>query len=78
MQHGLLVGLLAFTTANAAHAQVAQVDFQIIHLPRNGGSEVHYLAVRSQDDWTRVWQTGSLEPTLSGAPRPAATPAAED
>jgi hypothetical protein len=72
-RQGLLIGLLALvaTATATAHAQVAQVDFQVIHLPRNGGSEVHYLAVRSQDEWTRFWQTGSLEPTLSGAPQPA-------
>jgi len=70
----LLSALLISLTTAAAHAQVQHIDFQVINLPRNGGSEVHYLAVRSQDEWTRVWQTGSIEPTLSGAPQPSRTP----
>jgi hypothetical protein len=70
----LLIALLVSAMAVPSHAQLAQVDFQVIHLPRNGGSEVHYLAVRNQDEWTRVWQTGSIEPSLSGTPRPATAP----
>lgn len=70
MLPGLLIGFLTLSTVAAAQAQhPSPVDFQVIHLPRNGGSEVHYLAVRSQDEWLKVWQTGSLEPTLSGTPQ---------
>jgi hypothetical protein len=71
MPRGLLIGLLVFMAADMGHAQTTPVDFQVIHLPRNGGSEVHYLAVRTQDEWIRLWQTGSTEPTLAGTPQPA-------
>jgi hypothetical protein len=70
----LLIALLVSVAAAPVQAQITPVDFQVIHLPRNGGSEVHFLAVRSQDEWLKVWQTGSFEPTLSGAPQPATAP----
>jgi hypothetical protein len=66
----LLVGLLALVGTATVRAQ-ATIDFQVIHLPRNGGSEVHYLAVRSQAEWLQFWQSGSVEPTLAGDPPPA-------
>jgi hypothetical protein len=71
---GLLIGLCALISTVTAHAQVTHVDFQVIHLPRNGGSDVHYLAVRNQDEWLRFWQFGSVEPTPSGTPQPATAP----
>jgi hypothetical protein len=67
----LLSALLISLTTAAAHAQVQHIDFQVIHLPRIGGSEVHFLAVRSQDEWLKFWRRGSVEPTLSGTPQPA-------
>jgi hypothetical protein len=70
---GLLIGLLAFMALGAAHAQVASVDFQVIHLSGIRGSVAKYLAVRTQDEWIKFWQSGSLEPTNAGDPPPAAT-----
>jgi hypothetical protein len=69
----LLIGLLAFMALSTAHAQVASVDFQVIHLSGIRGSVVKYLAVRTQDEWIKVWQSGSLEPTNAGDPPPTAT-----
>jgi hypothetical protein len=69
----LLCGLLAFMAPSAAHAQIASVDFQVIHLSGIRGSVVKYLAVRTQDEWVRFWQSGSLEPTNGGDPPPATT-----
>ncbi len=73
MLQGLRIGLLVLLGAATAHAQAPSIDFQIIHLSGIRGSSVKYLAVRSQDEWLRFWQTGSVEPTLSGDPPPAAT-----
>ena len=68
--HGLLIGLFALITFKA-DAQSASVDFQVIHLSGIRGSVVNYLAVRTQDEWIKFWQTASLEPTLAGDPPPA-------
>jgi hypothetical protein len=70
---GLLIGVLVLTAAGKAHAQATSIDFQVIHLSGVRGSIVNYLAVRTQDEWTKFWQTGSLEPTLAGDPPPATT-----
>jgi hypothetical protein len=73
MMQGLLIGLLAFISAGTAHAQVTSIDFQVIHLSGIRGSKVNYLAVRTQEDWIKFWERGSLEPTLAGDPPPATT-----
>jgi hypothetical protein len=59
--------------AATAHAQTASLDFQVIHLSGVRGSVVNYLAVRSQEDWIKFWERGSLEPPLAGDPPPATT-----
>jgi hypothetical protein len=69
----LLIGLLAFMAVSSAQPQVASADFQVIHLSGIRGSIVKYVAVRTQDEWTKFWQSGSLEPTLGGDPPPATT-----
>lgn len=68
-----LIGLLALLAASTANAQVQSEDFQVIHLSGVRGSVVNYLAVRSQEDWIKFWERGSLEPTLAGDPPPATT-----
>jgi hypothetical protein len=68
---GLLIALLTLTVAAPAAAQVGSVDFQVIRLSGVRGSVVKYLAVRSQGDWIKFWERGSLEPTLAGDPPPA-------
>jgi len=70
IRQGLLIGLLALLALGKADAQATSVDFQVIHLSGVRGSIGNYLAVRSQDEWIQFWQTGSLEPTLSGTPQP--------
>jgi hypothetical protein len=60
----LLIGLVTFMALGTAHAQIAAVDFQVIHLSGIRGSKLNYLAVRTQDEWIRLWQSGSLEATL--------------
>jgi hypothetical protein len=74
MLQGLLIGLLALLGAAAPHAQATSIDFQVIHLSGIRGSNANYLTVRTQDEWIRSWQSGSLEPTLSGTPQPATAP----
>ena len=71
MLQGLLIALLTLTVAAPTAAQVGSVDFQVIHLSGVRGSVVKYLAVRSQEDWIKFWERGSLEPTLAGDPPPA-------
>jgi len=39
-------------------------------LVRNPRVNSHYLAVRTQDEWIKFWQSGSLEPTNAGDPPP--------
>jgi hypothetical protein len=73
MLQGLLIGLLSLIAVVSAHAQVASVDFQVIHLSGIRGSVVNYLAVRTQDEWIKFWQSASLEPTNAGDPPPTAT-----
>jgi hypothetical protein len=73
MLHGLLIGLLALLALGKADAQATSVDFQVIHLSGVRGSIVNYLAVRTQEDWIKFWERGSLEPTLVGDPPPATT-----
>ena len=73
MLQRLLIASLTLAVAATAHARVCSVDFQVIHLSGIRGSVVNYLAVRTQDEWLRFWQTGSLEPTLAGDPPPATT-----
>jgi hypothetical protein len=73
----MLHGLLAFIALGNADAQSISVDFQVIHSFGIRGSVVNYLAVRSQEDWNKFWQTGSLEPTLGGGPSPTTTAATE-
>jgi hypothetical protein len=65
--------LLALLAAATAHAQVTRVDFQVIHLSGIRGSKVNSLAVRTQEDWIKFWERGSLAPTLAGDPPPATT-----
>jgi hypothetical protein len=74
MLQGLLIGLLVLLGAATAHAQAPSIDFQVIHLSGVRGSVVNYLAVRSQEDWIKFWERGSLEPTLSGDPQLATAP----
>jgi hypothetical protein len=69
----LRIGLLAFMALSTAHAQVASVDFQVIHLSGIRGSIVNYLAVRTQDGWIKVWQSGSIEPANASDPPPTPT-----
>jgi hypothetical protein len=72
---GVLAGMLALVAAITTRAQMTSVDFQVIHLSGIRGSKANYLAVRSQDEWIRFWQSGSVEPTLSGdAPQVTAAP----
>jgi len=73
MLQGLLIASLTLVVAGTANAQVKPVDFQVIHLSGVRGSVVKYLAVRTQDEWIKFWQSGSLEPTLAGDPPPATT-----
>jgi hypothetical protein len=71
---GLLLGLAILLGAATVHAQLpSSVDFQVIHLTGIRGSAVNYLAIRSQNDWNKFWQLGSVEPTLSGDPPPTTT-----
>jgi len=73
MLQGLLIGLLVLLGAATTHAQAPSIDFQVIHLSGVRGSVVNYLAVRTQDEWIKFWERGSLEPTLAGDPPPATT-----
>ena len=73
MQQELLLGLAFLGTAVTANAQGTPVDFQVIHLSGVRGSVVNYLAVRTQVEWIKFWERGSLEPTLAGDPPPANT-----
>jgi hypothetical protein len=73
IRHGLLIAFLTLTVTAPAHAQATSVDFQVIHFSGVRGSVVNYLAVRTQDEWIKFWERGSLEPTLAGDPPPATT-----
>jgi hypothetical protein len=73
IRQGLLIALLTMTVTAPAAAQATSVDFQVIHLSGVRGSVVNYIAVRTQEDWIKFWERGSLEPTLVGDPPPATT-----
>jgi len=69
----LLIGLFASVASTLSVAQTPGIDFQVIHFSGIRGSVVKYLAVRTQDEWLKFWQSGSLEPTLAGDPPPVTT-----
>jgi hypothetical protein len=58
-----LVGLLSFIALGQAHAQVQQIDFQVIHLPRKLAAADHYVAIRTPEAWAALW------PDLSKVPK---------
>jgi hypothetical protein len=56
IQQGLLIGSIALAVASTAHAQVTQIDFQVIHLPRHQSfPDVPYVAIRTQEAWDKLW-----------------------
>ena len=70
MLQRLLIGLLASAVMATAHAQVPQIDFQVIHLPRHLGlPDAPYVAVRSQEAWDKLWSENSKTPNAPPIPK---------
>ena len=66
----LLIGLLASAVMATAHAQVPQIDFQVIHLPRHLGlPDAHYAAIRTQEAWDKLWSENSKTPNAPPIPK---------
>jgi hypothetical protein len=67
---GLLIVLITLLIASTAHAQVPQIDFQVIHLPRHLGlPDAHYAAIRTQEAWDKLWSENSKTPNAPPIPK---------
>jgi hypothetical protein len=64
----LLIVLLAFIAFGTAHAQVAALDFQVIHLSQHPPTLEKYTAVRTQGAWDAMWSAGSKDPNSPPIP----------
>jgi hypothetical protein len=68
MLQGLLIGLIALAAASTLHAQVTQIDFQVIHLPRTPAPAEQYAAIRTQEAWAALWSGHSKLPNAPPIP----------
>src|ERR1700722_12205954 len=70
MPQRLLIGLLASAAMATAHAQVPQIDFQVIHLPRHLAlPDAPYVAIRTQEAWDKLWSENSKTPNAPPIPK---------
>ena len=70
MLQGLLIGLIVLAAASTAHAQVQQIDFQVIHLPRHLSlPDAPYVTVRTQEDWAALWPASPKDPNAPPIPK---------
>jgi hypothetical protein len=66
----LLIALIASVVMATAVAQVTNIDFQVIHLPRlQRYPDAQYVAIRTPEEWAALWPEKSKDP--NAAPIPA-------
>ena len=72
MRQGLLIGLLtliASVVMATAVAQVTNIDFQVIHLPRlQRYPDAQYVAIRTPEEWAALWPEKSKDPNAAPIP----------
>jgi hypothetical protein len=65
----LLIALIASVVMATAVAQVTNIDFHVIHLPRlQRYPDAQYVAIRTPEEWAALWPEKSKDPNAGPIP----------